>query len=211
MGLGLAANVQLRPATPADFPAFRRICLQTGDAGKDATALHDDPDLIGDFFAVPYAVLEPEHAFAVEDLSGVVGYVLGALDSRAFYDRLEMEWLAPLRRRISDPGGEETAWRGSDWVRRLVHQPYLAVPPVLASYPSHGHIDLLPQAQGKGIGRRGFIHLMRLLGSAGSPGMHVQVHPKNLRAQRFYTALEFNRLDSPDLPADTWFMGHRLG
>ena len=45
MELDLGAGFRLRPATPADMPAFRCVCLLTGDAGEDASHLHDDPDL----------------------------------------------------------------------------------------------------------------------------------------------------------------------
>jgi ribosomal protein S18 acetylase RimI-like enzyme len=210
MELDVGAGFRLRPAAPADMPAFRRVCLLTGDAGDDASHLHDDPDLVGDFFAVPYAVLEPEHAFAVEGRAGVAGYVLGALDSRAFYQRMAREWLPRLRARAADPGPDETRWRGSDWVRRLVHHPPFALPPVLAPFPAHGHIDLLPEAQGRGVGRGAFAFLMHRLAAAGSPGMHLQVHPQNHRAQRFYRALGFVSLVSDELPVDTHFMGRRL-
>ena len=210
MELDLGAGFRLRRAAPADLPAFRRVCLLTGDAGKDASHLHDDPDLVGDFFAVPYAILEPGNAFAVEGPAGVAGYVLSAFDSRAFYQRMASECLPRLRARAADPGPDETQWRGSDWVRRLVHHPHFDLPPVLAPFPSHGHIDLLPEAQGRGVGRTAFAFLMSRLAAAGSPGMHLQVHPENMRAQAFYRALGFVSLTSDELPADTHFMARTL-
>lgn len=74
----------IRPVRPADFDALYDVALKTGANGADATALHSDPKLIGHIFAVPYARLEPESAFVIEDGAGVGGYIVGTADTRAF-------------------------------------------------------------------------------------------------------------------------------
>jgi hypothetical protein len=79
----------IRPYRDSDLDDLYRICLQTGDAGQDATSMFDDPRLLGHVFAAPYALFEPSLAFVAEDEAGVGGYIVGALDSRA----LE-KWLA---------------------------------------------------------------------------------------------------------------------
>ena len=48
------------------------VCLKTGDAGQDATAREDDPQLLGLIFAIPYQVLEPDFAFVIDGPNGVV-------------------------------------------------------------------------------------------------------------------------------------------
>ena len=63
----------LRQATADDHDALARICLKTGDAGKDATAREDDPGLLGLIYAIPYQVLEPELAFVIEGAGRCVG------------------------------------------------------------------------------------------------------------------------------------------
>jgi GNAT superfamily N-acetyltransferase len=115
-----------------------------------------------------------------------------------------------LRLRHRDPGGDPESWRASDWVRHVLHHPFLDVPPVLAPYPSHAHIDLLSEARGKGIGRHLMRTIMERLARRGSPGLHLQVNPKNTAAQAFYRKLGFEPLASPDLPDDTLFMAARL-
>src|SRR5690349_11657833 len=90
----------IRPFAPPDLDALYEICLRTGDAGRDATSLVADPRLFGELYAAPYAVLEPAHAFVLDDGQGrAVGYVLGALDTVAFAARCETEWWPALRRR----------------------------------------------------------------------------------------------------------------
>ena len=137
--------------------------------------------------------------------------MLGALDTVAFNRRLRSDWYPSLQNEIRDPGPDQAKWRGSDWVRHAVHHPFLAVPPVLALYPSHAHIDLLPEARGKGVGSRMMHHMMERLAARESEGLHLQVNPKNFDAQAFYRKLGFTVVSSRDLPDDTLFMARRLG
>jgi ribosomal protein S18 acetylase RimI-like enzyme len=200
----------LRQATEADHPALRKICLETGDAGEDATAREDDPDLIGQIYAVPYQVFEPDFAFVVDGPSGVAGYLLGALDTAGFYTSLSESWYPALQQRVANPGPDASRWQGSDWARRRIHHPDLTIPPAFAVYPSHGHIDLLPPARGKGIGRQCMAFLEQRLGEAGSTGLWLEVHPRNQKAQSFYARLGYRRVPDADVPDQALYMAKRL-
>jgi hypothetical protein len=57
----------LRRYRPEDLDALYDICLKTGDTGEDATGLYRDPEVLGHLYAGPYATLEPELAFVIED------------------------------------------------------------------------------------------------------------------------------------------------
>lgn len=200
----------LRRATAGDHAAFCTVCLRTGDAGADATAREDDPLLMGQIYAVPYQVLEPDLAFAIESRQGVAGYLLGALDTGAFNARLAAEWYPRLRAQVADPGPDQSRWRGSDWARHAIHHANLDVRQELAAYPSHGHIDLLPPARGRGIGRRAIGFLEGRLTDAGSTGVFLDVHPRNVEAQGFYAALSYSRVPvATNLPGST-FMAKTL-
>lgn len=196
----------LRHALVSDHAALKLVCLRTGDSGKDATLLEDDPDLLGLIYAVPYQVYEPEFAYVVEGPDGVCGYVLGALDTRSFYARLAADWYPALAAGVTDPGDNERAWRGSDWARFALHHPDLVYPAALLPYPAHGHIDLLEHARRRGIGSRALGHLMVALRDAGAPGMHLQVSPRNRGARIFYRKIGFTVAEDPQLPAHTTFM-----
>ena len=77
-------------------------------------------------------------------------------------------------------------------------------------WPAHGHIDLLEEARGKGIGSRGMRHLMAKLREAGAPGMHLHVSPNNPGAQAFYRTLGFSVVQHESLPRHTVFMAAAL-
>ncbi|MEQ1953661.1 GNAT family N-acetyltransferase [Mesorhizobium yinganensis] len=200
----------LRHATEADHAALRKICLETGDAGEDATAREDDPDLIGEIYSVPYQVFEPDFAFVVDGPSGVVGYLLGAPDTASLCARLETDWYPSLQHHVADPGPDTAHWQGSDWARRRIHHPDLAIPAAIAAFPSHGHIDLLPPARGKGIGRKCIGFLENRLAETGSTGLWLEVHPRNAKAQRFYTSLGYQHVPEADVPDQALYMAKRL-
>lgn len=206
MVLDFGGGYRLRSALAEDHAALNMVCLKTGDSGKDASAREDDPDLLGLIYAVPYQVYEPDFAFVVDGPSGVCGYIFGAPDTPGIYARMAAEWFPPLAARLADPGPDESRWQGSDWARRAIHHPEFVYPDVLHRYPAHGHIDLLEEARGRGIGRRGMEHVMAKLKRSGAKGMHLQVSPVNRGAQTFYRKLGFEVLKDPVLPRHTTFM-----
>lgn len=211
MILDFGGGFFLRQAIVADHEAFAMVCLRTGDSGKDATSREDDPTLMGQIYAAPYQVLAPDLSFAIDHATGVSGYLFGALDTQAFNERLAAEWYPRLQAAVADPGPDKGQWRGSDWARHLIHHPDFSMPEALAGYPSHGHIDLLPQARGQGIGRRAMAFLEQQLVMRGSTGLHLQVDSRNLAALKFYEATGMKRLAWPGLPEGFAYVGKRFG
>lgn len=185
----MPGGLAIRSYRPSDLDALYEICLRTGAAGEDATEMVVDPRLFGELYAAPYAVLEPEHAFVLDDGAGTpVGYVLGALDTLTFEGRCEAEWWPALRdRHPEQPGGS----RLDDLLVHLIHHRSVPDAALVAAYPSHLHIDLLPVAQRQGWGRRMLDTLFDSLRAAGSNGVHWGVSARNLPAIAFYQHLGF--------------------
>jgi ribosomal protein S18 acetylase RimI-like enzyme len=186
----------IRGYRPEDLRDLYRICVQTGDgSGGDAAALFRDPDLLGHIYAAPYGVLEPTLAFVAEDQAGVGGYCLGALDTPAFEQRLEADWWPSLRLRYAEPDpADRDRWTPDELAAYSIHHPWLIDEDLVASYPSHLHIDLLPRLQGSGNGRRLMAEQLAALRKQGSPGVHWHVHAANQRAVGFYRHLGFSEL-----------------
>ncbi len=210
MILDFGGGFLLRRATRADHAALCMVCLKTGVAGQDATGREDDPELMGLVYAVPYQVLEPEFAFVIEGGRGVAGYLFGAPDTAAFNRRLATDWYPLLQSRVGDPGADPARWQGSDWVRHMIRHPRLEIPRALSAFPSHAHIDLLPEARGRGIGRRCMAFLQRQLAEAGSTGIFLDVNPANSEALRFYRSLGYRAVSGPGLPDASVFLARRL-
>ena len=190
----------MRPYHPSDLPGMYRVCLLTGAAGQDATALYRDPDLLGQVYCGPYPVADPGLSLVVVDEHGVAGYVVATADTTAFDAWCERSWWPTLRSRLPlrpDPGdGTED----HVLVERIHHPDPSDAPP---DAPAHLHIDLLPRLQGQGWGRRLIDGLAERLRARGVPGVHLGVDGRNTRAIAFYEHLGFVR-DA------TYPWGHRL-
>jgi ribosomal protein S18 acetylase RimI-like enzyme len=185
---------RLRPYRAGDHDAVYDICVRTGAAGEDATHLLRDPTLQGHLYAGPYLALAPELAIVVEDRGGVAGYILGVADTAAFEDRLEREWWPALRRRYPAYRTDGDAVL-DDLLIALVHSPARTRADLVAAYPSHLHIDLLPRLQGQGWGRRLIDTMVERLRATGSHGLHLGVATANTKAQAFYRVVGFTELD----------------
>jgi ribosomal protein S18 acetylase RimI-like enzyme len=178
---------QIRPLRREDRDALYAICLKTGDAGQDATALYRDAELLGHIYAGPYVALEPESGFVLEDEAGIGGYIVGARDTDAFETRLEQEWWPLLRARYPDPAVLPEPERH---LAQSIHKPWHTPRRITEPYPSHLHINLLPRFQG-GWGKRMMDRWLAAMRDAGSPGAHLGVGTRNERAVRFYLRYGF--------------------
>ena len=194
---------QIRPLRREDRDALYAICLKTGNAGQDATALYRDPELLGHLYAGPYAALEPESGFVLQDEDGLGGYIVGAIDTYAFENRLEQEWWPGLRARYPDPAALLEPER---YLVQSIHKPWRTPKRVTDSYPSHLHINLLPRFQG-GWGRCMMDHWLNAMGERGSHGAHLGVGMRNERAVKFYLRYGFTEFQRWN---DVLMLGIRL-
>jgi ribosomal protein S18 acetylase RimI-like enzyme len=200
-------DFKIRRCKTRDEPAVYEVCLKTGDAGNDATQLHDDPRALGHIYVGPYMKLEPEFAFVLEDHLGVCGYVLGALDSVKFYQAYLNEWLPPIRVQHPEPTGNPATWTPTEKIYYEYYHPDIFYPQPINKYPSHMHIDLLSRAQGQGWGTRMVGTLVDELKRKGSPGVHLAMNAVNYRAYGFYQKLGFHQLARL---CDTIYLGKLL-
>ena len=185
----------IRSASPDDLEALYDMALKTGDAGKDASSLYTDPKLVGHIYAAPYLVHEPQSCFVAEDEDGVVGYIVGARNTQAFAELLEAEWWPKLRRQYPDPSDLDfTTWTPDQLLSFMIHHPFKTPQRIVDIYPSHLHINLLPRAQGLGLGAELMDRFLMTMDAAGSRGVHLGVHPENDRALRFYENYGFREV-----------------
>ena len=188
----LGSGVLLRTAKVTDLPDLLRVCLETGDSGKDATHLHELPDLVGEIYVAPYVMHEPDFAYALLSDKSVVGYLLGVLDTRAFENILvDNYW--PLTKAKYQQFKNEITDSDRELLKDLDKQGF-SDESLIAKYPSHLHIDIVEAHQGAGYGKSMIAFLLDELKAAGSTGVHLHMSASNDRARGFYKKFGFVEL-----------------
>ncbi|MEZ3160517.1 GNAT family N-acetyltransferase [Microbacterium sp. BWT-B31] len=185
---------RIRPFRPGDEPALAEICLKTADAGADATGVLDDDELWAKVFVLPYIARHPEFAFVVEtDDERVAGYIVGVPDTRAFEEWFRDEWWP---RHAADYALPELERTRQDGIVRYAYGRGPGAEPYGDQYPAHLHIDLLPELQGQGWGRRLIDTLVAALREAGVTGLHLAAASENTGAIAFYPRVGFTPIPS---------------
>ena len=190
----------LRPYAPADLDGLYSICLKTGDSGRDATALHNDPQLIGHIYAAPYGVLEPDNVLVAEDEGGLAGYIVGTHDSDAFAERLDREWWPALQARYADSAGMTPADKGRI---AAIMKPQRSPADLVATYPAHIHMNLLAQLRGQRVGTRLLQAWIDQARAKGVTGIHLGASATNTGGIAFWTRSGFTPLREE--PGVVWF------
>lgn len=175
------------PFHPSHLPGIYAVCMEAGNPGWQKSTPEANPDLLGHVYAGPYAVHSPELASSVVDSQGVAGYLLATADSDAFWEWQDAHWWPPLRAQY--PRTEGDSWNST--IINLIHEAPQTPPEIVAGFPAHLHIDLLPRAQGSGLGRLLIENLQSALRVKGAPGVHLDVGKDNTNAIEFYRHLGF--------------------
>jgi len=200
--------INLRSVRPDDLDQLYVISLVTGDAGKDATALHRDGRMIGHIYSVPYAVLSPRTVFVAEDGEGVCGYIAGVFDTVAFEERLEREWWPELRERYPEPTGDPSAWNADQQRSYAIHHPKRVPAFLTGAFPAHIHMNLLPRTQGRGIGSALLDKWLSNARDNEVKGVHLGASAGNHSGIRFWASRGFTQVELPPgltSPSTVWF------
>lgn len=202
--------LHLRAYRPADRDAVYDICVRTADAGGDARGHYSSDRLMGDIYAAPYVEYAPELATMVTlgegDDAEVVGYLVGVADTADYVRWYRENWLPGFVERY--PLTETDAAANTDAAAeaqpstvdlgaiKAGMRPEGMLIAELAEYPAHLHIDLLPAAQGQGLGRTLITSFRTQLRELGVPGVHLGYAQRNESAGAFYERLGFHPLPS---------------
>jgi len=182
----------IRPYHPSDICSLIRICLQTGDSGNDATAQFQDPELLGLYYAAPYAVYEPDLCFILTCDGRPSGYILGTRDTKAFSVRCESDWFPMLRERYPMPTEDDQSVDAH--MIRAIHRGF-SDGSAAEVYPAHLHIDILPVGQGRRLGSRMMDTFLDRLRELDVPAVHLGVSKRNPRAVHFYEREGFHVIE----------------
>jgi len=186
--------MDIRLASLDDERTLYDICVITGDSGKDATGIFDQPDLLGDIWVGPYLHLSADHCYVVQSEDGVpLGYCIATLDTTSFETVTDALWWPIKQATYIKPDIElKESWSRDERLTHLIHNPLRSPVEFLEEYPSHAHINLVPELQGKGWGKKLMQVMEDSLRSEGSLGVHLILSSKNLNALAFYQAVGYH-------------------
>ena len=168
--------VLIRPATIADLPAVRRICLATCDDPQ----LLAQPKVLYLLYADYYLNEEAKHCFVATLEGQVIGYVLASFDQKHFAKAMKEKGF-PLLKKL-DP----------KLYRR--EKAYLFLARFWHAYPAHLHVDIDPAYQHQGIGSRLIENLIATMRINHVKGVHLSVSPSHSIARHFYLRNGFKTL-----------------
>lgn len=184
----------IRRALAQDIPYIYEIALKTAMAGLDGTDYYSDKFLVGHYWAAPYFFFEPELCFvAVNEVGRAAGYIVGTSDTRRFNTWLQQVWLPPLQQHYST----QTEYKSEaehNLIKLLLKGPGEGLWQNLG-YPSHLHVDLLEELQGRGLGKSLMQTFIKAAKKRGAEGIHLGVDGRNTRAFGFYEKMGFTILE----------------
>ncbi len=201
----------IRPFHPSDLPSIYRICLLTGEVGGDATGAVPRPRPAG----APLRRARTRSRTRASRSSSSTSSGSSATSSR----------------RPTPPGSSSgssrrggrccgratrcartraTAPRTTCWSQRIHDWPR-ADEALFERFPAHMHIDLLPRAQGQGLGRRLVETLSEALRGRGVPGLYLGVDDRNEGAIAFYHRVGFELAEPARVGTDAGARPHVTG
>ena len=189
-----SADVHVRLYTPADRPAIRRLCWETGDRGRPLEEVFSDRETVADLLTRYYTDEDSTATWVAESQGGVVGYLTGCLDD-VRYRQAMLRRILPhtvgwaIRRGAL---GRLQTWRllcaiALTWRRGGFDRP----PLVHDQYPAHLHLNLQDGFRGRQIGQRLLESFLAQARRERVAGMHAAVRSTNHRACRFFERSKF--------------------
>ncbi|PTB69167.1 hypothetical protein BBK36DRAFT_48973 [Trichoderma citrinoviride] len=214
----------IRQYKPSDFDGMAHICRETLNPALASSV--PGRRLAPYVWTHQYTHLSPSTCFVLDDGAGrPVGYCIGCPDIPAFvaaYDSYTTEVLdnSPDVTRPQDLEAKEPLFLADGSVNevvleRLAYNPHLLLvdgnDDLLAEYKATMHIDLLPEVQGKGWGRKlieafvGSVRHVKMADGSESRGIWIGVAGDNGKVVPFYEKLGF-RIKKRPVESKTFLM-----
>jgi ribosomal protein S18 acetylase RimI-like enzyme len=169
------------------------VCIRTADQGHEPRPARAFPQFLSDIWLTPYMRQDAATVCFVareDGLGGkVIGYCIAALDAHTFEESLAKEWYPSIRGKYLSRVHEFTPADRGLW--KLISSPVPVHSDWLKYYPAEVHIDILPDGQGLGVGRRLMSAMTKELQKRGVKGFFLGVDPLNTNAQGFYKHMGF--------------------
>lgn len=178
------------------MPSNRRsLCINTANflvwSGRCLTSYFRPRRQIWGFVLTDDASSDDDHTTKV-----IKGYILGSSDTRAFERATEGEWWPALKIRfpLSSEVNERTT-ADQDYIDLIHRAPDVAPEACLAVSPAHMHVNLLPEVQRHGWGRKLIECAVDHLRGQQIGALWVGIDGRNVAARIFYEKLGFRGIE----------------
>ncbi len=194
----MGGEIIVRRYRAEDRAAVRLVAYETGYLGDSAKRYWRDFPSFADIWTSYYTDHEPKSVFVAEGKSGVVGYLVGCVES-AHAPTPAAALARQLIRRalLLRSGTAGFLWR-SIWDAARQRQSPTGVLND-RRWPSHLHVNLLHEARGRGVGSQLMKAWFWRLREVGSPGCHLATLTENTTALAFFERMGFRHLGAPML------------
>lgn len=175
----------IRPYAPSDKNAVRAISWLTADTGAPAEWF-PDKELLADILTGYYLTYEQDLCFVPVEDNTVTGYIAGCRNTLEFKRRMRNKVLPTAFFKALASGTLCRPWflriAANNFKLLMSKQPEVDY----NSFPSHLHINMLPENRGKQIGQRLLETLQAALIREKSPGLHLSVREDNEAGIKFF-------------------------
>jgi ribosomal protein S18 acetylase RimI-like enzyme len=200
----------IRRYREGDRKAIQDICYLTGYMGDSAAYFWRHKPSFVEVWTSLYLDREPESVYVAIKEDAVVGYLTGCLytasapNSEAIFQSIILKHGLLFR-----PGTAGFLWRA---ILDGMKDKQVATGELIDErWPSHLHINLLPDARGTGLGAALMESWLGHLKQSGSPGCHLGTLVENARAVSFFKKMGFKKHGEPALvPGMRNHSGERL-
>jgi len=187
-------TVSIRKFDPDDREDVRRISRDTAFLGEPLSFCFDDDVILADALTLYFTDYEPDSSFVAVQEDRVIGYVIGAKNSRIM-ERIFSTRVIP--RLFAKSVRRGTLFRRN--ARRFLFHAMMnflkgefSTSDLSREYPAALHINIDRSFRGRKIGTQLMEHYLKFLGSEGSAGVHVSTMSE--RAKSFFEKLGFGVL-----------------
>ena len=168
-------EVLIRGYSQADRNALRDIALDTAFIGKPATEFFDGRDVFADFLTGYFTDYEPQSCFVAEINKKVVGYIIGAKNSKIIAKIFLLKILPSLLKKIILQ--KSLLKKKNLKFLILLFLSFLKgefkCPDFSSEYPATLHINLAEGVRNSGIGSKLMDHFLDYLAKECIPGVYL--------------------------------------
>lgn len=184
----MRSGIEIRPYRPADRDAVRDLCAEAAFGGRPVEAYGPDRELFADLMTSYYLEREPESTWVAESEGSLVGYLMGARETRRRRREALIRVGLAAAGRFLLRGGPlrgtfwRAAWANLDhlWRRRGPERSSLR------PYPAHFHLAVAEVCRGAGVGGRLVSRFLESLREQRIAGVHASVRSDNPAGCRFF-------------------------